>query len=364
MAYLAEALTRLGHDVTYVAEEEIAAERVALGWQMPDLRGVTLRFARTAVDVSALVEEASVDTVHLTQGLRSNGSIAFAQAAIRGRRQRHFAMIETVDQRGVTGLLKLALYFWHLHVRQRRLDGVLAIGVSTPAWLRRLAPADLPVCPFAYFLAAPPCGSPSIRGSSIRFLFVGSLIPLKRLDLLLQVLAYFTGCDFEVQVVGDGPMRKQLEAQAERVLPGRVTFHGVRPISEIPSHMAKADCLVLPSIHDGWGAVVSEALMVGTPVICSDACGSAGVVRASGFGGVFRRDDRASLKTLLDQILRKGQLSCRERNALASWATCLGDDAGAVYLLKLLEHAEAGISPPLPPWEFDSKSTNWRSSGE
>lgn len=49
--------------------------------------------------------------------------------------------------------------------------------------------------------------------------------------------------------------------------------------------MARADVLVLPSWHDGWGAVVSEALMAGTPAIASDACGSAGVVRASGVGG-------------------------------------------------------------------------------
>ena len=35
--------------------------------------------------------------------------------------------------------------------------------------------------------------------------------------------------------------------------------------------------------------------MVGTPVICSDACGSAGVVHASGVGGVFRSSDHCAL---------------------------------------------------------------------
>jgi hypothetical protein len=40
------------------------------------------------------------------------------------------------------------------------------------------------------------------------------------------------------------------------MLPGRVSFRGLLPISNIPGHMAAADCLVLPSSHDGWGAVV------------------------------------------------------------------------------------------------------------
>jgi hypothetical protein len=62
--------------------------------------------------------------------------------------------------------------------------------------------------------------------------------------------------------------------------------------TEVPRAMAQADCLVLPSIHDGWGAVASESLMVGTPVVCSDACGVAGVVQASGVGGVFPVKDK------------------------------------------------------------------------
>ncbi len=72
-----------GTTSTYVAEEELAAERAALGWQLPDVQGVALRFATNAKEATALVEEASADTVHLTQGLRSNGNVSSAQVAIR-----------------------------------------------------------------------------------------------------------------------------------------------------------------------------------------------------------------------------------------------------------------------------------------
>ena len=76
-------------------------------------------------------------------------------------------------------------------------------------------------------------------------------------------------------------MRPAWESLAASLLPNRVQWFGKFPMSEVAKKMADADCLVLPSLHDGWGAVVSEALIAGTPVICSDACGSAGVVEAS-----------------------------------------------------------------------------------
>lgn len=351
MAYLAAALASRGHDITYVAEEEIAAERAALGWQLPDLRGVTLRFATSALEAAAQVERAPANTVHLTQGFRSNGNITSAQSAIKSRGQRHFIIMETVDQRGLPGLLKPALYFWHLHRWRSGLDGILAIGAETPAWLRRLAPASLHIFPFAYFLPAHPSLPSSIGEMPFRFLFVGSLIPRKRLDLLLQVLGDFTTYNFEVEIVGDGPMRAQLEAQAQRILPGRTTFKGVLPISEIPSHMAQTDCLVLPSIHDGWGAVVSEAMMAGTPVICSSACGSRDVVQASGAGGVFDTFDTADLRRLVESTLVRGKIGSDKRLALRSWARCLSAEVGAAYLEALLTgEPTTGFIPP-PPWE-------------
>ena len=351
MAYLAAALARRGHDVTYVAEEKIGAERMALGWQLPEVQGVALRFVTSAVEAAALVVSAGADTVHLTQGLRSNGNIAPAQTVIKARGLRHFVIMETVDQRGVVGLLKPALYFWHLHRWRRGLNGILAIGAATPAWLRRLAPANLQVYPFAYFLPEISCVRPTTGNSRFRFVFVGGLLPGKRLDLLLQALSGLAKHYFEVEVVGDGPMRSQLESMAQRVLPGRVMFHGVLPISDIPAHMAGADCLVLPSSHDGWGAVVSEALMVGTPVICSAACGSHAVVQASRVGGVFDTFDTAALRQLLKSTLARGKIERTDRQALRSWARCLGANAGARYLETLITIDSKTAHVPPPPWE-------------
>ena len=60
--------------------------------------------------------------------------------------------------------------------------------------------------------------------------------------------------------------------------------------------MQEADVLILPSVYDGWGAVVNEALQVGCYVICSDACGASDLMKKeSRLGKVFRRGDEQAL---------------------------------------------------------------------
>jgi glycosyltransferase involved in cell wall biosynthesis len=127
---------------------------------------------------------------------------------------------------------------------------------------------------------------------------------------------------------------------------------GRRGQDQIPFLMAQADCLVLPSRHDGWGAVASEALMAGTPAICSSRCGAADVVQASGVGGVFPVGDAEALAGCLQTAMERGRQMAEGRAELAKWAGCLGSAAGASYLSAILRHAQTGGERPVPPWQI------------
>jgi glycosyltransferase involved in cell wall biosynthesis len=112
-----------------------------------------------------------------------------------------------------------------------------------------------------------------IKGSGPTFLFAGKFIPKKRVMDLLEAVAKVP--EARVVLVGDGPLRPQLEKRAERPdLKGRVEFAGFKNQQELPAYLAGADCLVLPS--DGtetWGLILNEAMACGTPAIVSTACG-------------------------------------------------------------------------------------------
>lgn len=354
MFHLAQALARRGHEVVYVAEEPMSAERAALGWSAPGPDGtMSVRLAPTPTAAQALAREAPEASVHVTQGLRGNGVVSAAQKEIRLRTLRHVAVMETVDIRGLQGRLKPAVYAWHLWHWRHDLEAILAIGADAPAWLSRLAPAGLPIHPFAYFLpeplSEPPAPLDTATAPVFRFLFVGSLIQRKRVGLFLETLEKLTDHRFTLDIVGDGPLRGTLQALAERVAPGRVRFHGILPISQIDGWMAAADCLVLPSSHDGWGAVVSEAVLAGTAVVCSSACGSKALVQASPRGAVFQHDDPKGLEQVLRAQLSAGPVSETARKTLRDWGRCAGTQAGAAYLETILQARP--VVDLLPPWQ-------------
>ena len=69
---------------------------------------------------------------------------------------------------------------------------------------------------------------------------------------------------------------------------------------QIPSLLQEHDILILPSIYDGWGAVVNEALMQGKYVICSNQCGAQALLRNHMNGTTFKT---RNYKELANQML-------------------------------------------------------------
>lgn len=352
MAGLAVALARQGHRVVYVAEQAMSEDRQRLGWTMPELGSASLEFASTPEQMNCLVSAAPPASIHLCQGLRGNGLINHAQQALASRQLRQWAVMETVKDTGWRGLPKRIAYRHIFSRRRNELEGLLAIGHRTTDWAAARGMTRARTYPFAYFLAenAIPMEYKTTDIEPFRLIFVGQLNDGKRLDLLLDSIREIDTRSVMLTVVGSGPLQDTLRHQAQSSLEDRLTWLGQLPMREVPMAIAQADCLVLPSQHDGWGAVISEALMVGTPVICSDACGAAGVVEASGVGGVFSKGDKAGLTRLLVETMKLGRLSLVQRRKLAAWAKCLGAEAGATYLSEILTHRESGRPQPTPPW--------------
>lgn len=103
-------------------------------------------------------------------------------------------------------------------------------------------------------------------------LFVGSLIPRKCPDLLLEAIAETDGipCVF----VGDGPMRGKLERRAQELgIADRVALLGNVFRSELGHIYREADALVLPSVSDAFPLVALEAMACGTPVLATRVSG-------------------------------------------------------------------------------------------
>jgi glycosyltransferase involved in cell wall biosynthesis len=109
-----------------------------------------------------------------------------------------------------------------------------------------------------------PAGPPAARSAEPLFLALGRLAESKRLDVLLRLwdrVRPVTGG--RLLIVGDGPQRARLTALAG---PG-VEFTG--RVSEAEKHrlLSAAWLLLHPAMIEGWGIVVAEAAVRGTPAI-------------------------------------------------------------------------------------------------
>ena len=110
------------------------------------------------------------------------------------------------------------------------------------------------------------------KDSLINLLAVGRLVPPKGFDLLIESLALCRDPRLRLTLLGEGPMREELEVLAHsKGLTGQVRFAGFQK-NPYP-FFAQADVFVLSSRFEGFPNVLLEALACGTPVVAMPALG-------------------------------------------------------------------------------------------
>jgi glycosyltransferase involved in cell wall biosynthesis len=115
---------------------------------------------------------------------------------------------------------------------------------------------------------------PSRRNFEV--LYAGKLLGLKGVALGIRGFALFAQrhSDVKFSLVGDGPERARLEALIKELgVENSVVLKKWMPRSELLVVMRSADVFLFPSLRDGGGAVVVEAMAAGKPVVCMDLAG-------------------------------------------------------------------------------------------
>jgi len=116
------------------------------------------------------------------------------------------------------------------------------------------------------FLKAPPIPVPAAR----RLVCVGRLAEQKGLPILIEAAGrlHAEGVEFELTLVGDGPLRGELEALiARHHLKDRVHLAGWRSNAEVRDLLLNSRALVLPSFAEGLPVAIMEAMALGRPVV-------------------------------------------------------------------------------------------------
>lgn len=166
--------------------------------------------------------------------------------------------------------------------------------------------------------------------------YVGRLAEEKGISSLLHQTAALADVPVRLLLVGDGPYRAALEAQARALgLTERVCFAGMVPPEQVADYYRLGDVFVSASSSETQGLTYLEALACGLPALCRrDPC-LEGVIR-DGYNG-FQWEDGAVFRERLRELARdraereqmglRAAADARERFSLQAFAA----QAEAVY---------------------------------
>jgi glycosyltransferase involved in cell wall biosynthesis len=136
-------------------------------------------------------------------------------------------------------------------------------------------------------------------------LFVGSLIPRKGCKFLIQAFSQVANAlpGFQLYLVGEGADETELKnLVADLEIGDRVFFEGARSREEIPDLMGRAKLFVLPSLEEGLGVVLIEAIASGTPCIASQVGGIPDIITPDVGILVPPGDSKALADAILDLL--------------------------------------------------------------
>lgn len=177
------------------------------------------------------------------------------------------------------------------------------------------------------------------ESSPFRVMFAGRLELLKGVHYLLQAWSELKLADAELWLVG--PVLPEIGPFLERYADQTVRVIGEAKRSRMPDFYRQADALVFPSLNDGFGLVMLEAMASGIPVIATESTGGLDVITDEVNGFIIPIRDVEAIKQRVNALYadrdRRNEMGMRAREAVLAQFT------GEHYRERLLS-AYAGMN--------------------
>lgn len=141
----------------------------------------------------------------------------------------------------------------------------------------------------------------------------------------LELLTAFIGLnnpELQLVMIGDGPLRPQMEALRDKHPHLKICFPGYVPYVSLPGWYALATVFVHPASYEPWGVSVQEAMAAGCFVIASSRVGSSYDLLLQGVNGFqYRAGDAQVLTKCLQEVLQLDPHAMQQFNEeiLAKW---------------------------------------------
>ena len=132
---------------------------------------------------------------------------------------------------------------------------------------------------------------------------VGRFEKVKNQSLLINAFSKIENASAKLVLVGEGSERKNLETLIQQLnLQERVTLTGF--VNNPEDYLLKSHLFVLPSLSEGFGIAVVEAMQLGIACLCSNVGGIPEFITHNENGWLFNPNDESELVGLLNTIIK------------------------------------------------------------
>jgi glycosyltransferase involved in cell wall biosynthesis len=178
----------------------------------------------------------------------------------------------------------------------------------------------------------------NLAGSEPILLCVARLAEENNVDLAIKAVAESAqlGCSFRTVMVGDGPLRSDLQAYANHLgLAERITWLGRVDQDDLPNLYRTSDIFLFTRLYGGPPRVVLEAMASGLPILGFSASGIDSYVQDGSTGFLHSPGDTSELAASIIRLAKNGQL----RRKVGQESRSLAEDRydWAVVVDQLLE---------------------------
>lgn len=195
-------------------------------------------------------------------------------------------------------------------------------------------------------------GKKQLEDGWVSILWAGRLIPWKHPEAAIYLADTLKeqGYRFRLSLIGSGVMESQLRAIIqEKGLEDRVALLGALSPEQVRCHMEQAEIYLFTSdFHEGWGAVLNEAMNSGCAVVASHAIGAVPFLIQDGANGlIYQNGNQAQLEQRVRQLLEDAPY--RRRLGEEAYRTMLEEwnpEVAADRLLRLGQALLDGQEPP------------------
>lgn len=344
------------YEVVVVTDEVVSPERKKMGWDIPTSSKQEQYIIKVSPSESEILNLLSKDqnqSIHLFSGINA---YPFVKRALR-LSLNYKIKRGIITERPNTFKFRLAngkplwLHKIRFYIQDRKyakhIQYVFAMGDDAVNYFNKLG-QNWKVFAFSYCTHDKTTTLPinKTKSDKLNISYIGSLSWWKNPLLILQAIRNIPQSKVSITFIGEGAEKKNMESYINKHKLSCVTIRNYLDNKEIPNFLNTQDILILPSIYDGWGAVINEALTEGVYVICSSNVGAKELLKENWIGCIFNSNDKNQLSKLINNCIHNKDFIINNREQRINWSKqCISGKVISQYMIDCIE----GIKT-IRPW--------------